>query len=107
VAVTILSSPGVNEMAQRTFFCMIENLSVCGLKLKTDVRLERNARLELRVAFSQPLKAFKRRGRVAWVKVPGDQGKGCEIGIEFDPMDPADFVQWKNLIRERIHGMKA
>lgn len=101
VAVTIVSVPGSPDMENNTFFCTTEDLSAGGVKMYADRHVPRGSVVELRVAFSQPLRAFKHRGRVAWVKEVEGEGR-YTMGVEFVDSDAGPMTQWRDVMRQRL-----
>jgi hypothetical protein len=101
VAVTVLCAPGQRALEGRTFFCVTEDLSSHGLRLRTDMPLPGGSVLELRVAFAHPLRALKHHARVVWSSASSD-GLQFALGIEFAPDHPVESAPWRNMVRQRM-----
>ncbi|MBM4148966.1 MAG: PilZ domain-containing protein [Lentisphaerae bacterium] len=98
VAVTVVSASGSPSIERRTFFCRTRDLSASGMKMILDERLPGSALVELHVALSEPLGAFKLRGRVAWLSEM--DGGFYAVGVEFLERGTPQMIQWGAAIRK-------
>lgn len=101
VVVTIISIPGAPTLQNRTIFCTTADVSAGGVRLHTDTGVPGGAVVELRVAISNPLRAFKQRGRVAWVTQLEGEDRYA-LGIEFLDRASSGMIQWKDMVRRRL-----
>jgi hypothetical protein len=101
VAVTVLASPDVPELVNRTFFCHSEDLSVSGIRIHVPAMLPSKASLILRIAFAAPLKAFRRFGTVAWCR-PTDDEEIHDAGVEFAVPSSESEDDWLRVLDKKV-----
>lgn len=79
---TILEAPDAKELEGRTFFCPTADVSISGVRLSLHRDIPAGSQIELRIAFKEPLRAFRHRGRVVWSQEVGQKHPHA-VGIEF------------------------
>ncbi|MDP6526272.1 MAG: PilZ domain-containing protein [Kiritimatiellia bacterium] len=100
VAVTILAAPASPELEGETFFCMTHNISVGGLMIHLSTRVPQGARMEMRIAFAEPIRAFLLVGRCAWT---GEKERnGFPIGVEFVDGNEGDLDSWHSIVEQKL-----
>ena len=102
VSVTILAAPAAREIENSTFFCCTADLSISGLRLQVKVPLPEGSVLALRVAFLNPLVAFKLIGRAAWVKPSGTSLYA--VGVEFRDCPPRLLARWREVVAAKVRS---
>jgi hypothetical protein len=101
-AVTVLSAEDAPELVNKTFFCPTENLSVTGLRLSVQANVPVGSVLELRIAFTQPLRSFQHTGRVVWIR-KDDRGRLTHaLGIEFTHVSIEVEDAWRDMIARKL-----
>jgi hypothetical protein len=102
VAVTVLAAPAAPELEGQTFICIAANISEGGLLMRVGVPVPQKSSVELRVAFTHPIRSFDLIGRVAWVDPHGVPGRGFQIGIEFTSGRGRDLESWREIVNQKI-----
>lgn len=100
VAVTILTAPASPELEGETFFCMTHNISIGGLMIHLSTRVPQGARMEMRIAFVEPIRSFFLVGRCAWT---GEKERdGFPIGVEFQEGKEGDLDAWHSIVEQKL-----
>lgn len=102
VAVTILSAPDVPDLENRTFFCPTADISIGGLRLSVHTHVPMGAVLVLRIAFNNPLRAFKHVASVVWTQDVEDPRHPFSLGVEFHEGDAAIMEEWREVLEEKL-----
>ncbi|NCC52658.1 MAG: PilZ domain-containing protein [Spartobacteria bacterium] len=103
VAVRILSAPEADALEGKTYFCTTEDLSAGGLRFNVSAPVPVGTVMEIRVAFSQPISAYRHIGKVVWVKEDTDQAPPYAVGVEFTDTAPNDVAAWEKLVDQKIN----
>jgi len=100
VAVTILSAPASPELEGETFFCMTHNISIGGLMIHLSTRVPQGSKMEMRIAFVEPIRSFLLVGRCAWT---GEKERdGFPIGVEFVDDEEGALNTWKSIVEQKL-----
>lgn len=102
VAVTVLAAEDAPQLVNKTFFCPTENLSITGLRLSVQVPVPVGSLLELRIAFSGPLRSFRHTGRVVWIRKDDDGRLTHALGIEFTHVASELEDAWRDMISRKL-----
>ena len=102
VAVRVLTAPDETSLEGKTYFCTTEDLSTGGVRFNVSVPVPVGTVLELRVAFSQPISAYRHIGKVVWVKEAPNQVPPYSVGVEFTDTAPNDVAVWEKLVDQKI-----
>jgi len=103
VAVRVLTAPEAATLEGKTYFCTTEDLSAGGLRFNVSAPVPVGTVLELRVAFSQPISAYRHIGKVVWLKETPDQSSPYSVGVEFTDTAPNDVAAWEKLVDQKIN----
>ena len=93
VIVRVVSAPGLQALEGRQVSCRSSDVSLRGVRLRTDLVFPVGADLNLEIFFARAARTFSLGGRVVWCRESETGDPSYDAGIEFDRKNP-QYADW-------------
>ena len=100
VRVTVLSAEKAPHLERRRFTCSTQDLSVGGLRFRSQRLIPLGALITLHIAAPHPLREFDMKARVVWL-IEGRQGERHAVGARFTDVPKSRFNAWRRMLEEK------
>lgn len=97
VEIVIDAAAGTQGIEGRSLMCRTADISLRGVRLRTDAALPVGAYLKLRIKLPRQPERFRQAGKVVWCRPAADAAAGAawHAGIEFSVAGNPDFDVWR------------
>lgn len=100
VTVEVLASDEVPDLVNREIVCSTQDLSVGGLRFRSDTPIPVGALIKLGIETRQPKRRFEMQGRVVWMVLDGDDGQHA-VGVHFSDVGRQNLNAWRHMLEKR------